>query len=64
MRLRSSTSKSTPSPVVPQREDAVDPVRGEELDVRLEGVLVEDRAAARERRQGSGDGSAEHRVEL
>ncbi len=45
----------------PEREQAVDAVRREEGDVRLEGALVELRAGAEERRQRGGDGSAQHR---
>ena len=44
----------------PEREQAVDSVLREELDVGLERILVEHGAAARERCQGSGNGSAEH----
>ncbi len=43
-----------------EREQPVEAVAGEEVDVRREGVLVEDRAARRERRHGGGDGTSQH----
>src|SRR5262249_35250808 len=47
----------------PQGEDPVDPVRGEECDIRLEGVHVDRRPTGGERRHGSCETSVEHEAD-
>ena len=44
-----------------EHEDAVDPVRGQEVDVRSDRGLVDGASSARERGQGGGDRSVQHR---
>jgi enoyl-CoA hydratase/carnithine racemase len=48
----------------PESEDSVQPAARQELEVRVEGVLVEARAAVAKRRQRCGEGSAEHDAEF
>ena len=59
-RRRSSSESSSPSPVVPQREHAVDAARDEEVDVRRERGLVERRAAVTKRRQRRRERTRDH----
>ena len=60
--LRCAGGNITPSPVVPEREQPVDPVAHQEIDVRPDRSGVEPSVA--ERRDGGGDSSPEHRRSL
>ena len=63
-RFRSATVRRIPSPVVPRREQPVDPRVGEERRVRFEGRLVERRAAVPERRHRGRKDPSDHGLRL